>query len=67
MTDSAPIIYFLEGHAKYANHFKPLFEQIDSGRLQAIISPITVAEVVAGPLGANNELLADRYYQVKDN
>jgi len=40
-----------------------LFEQIDSGRLQAIISPVTVAEVVAGPLGQANELLAERYYQ----
>nr|MBF0222377.1 PIN domain-containing protein [Desulfobulbaceae bacterium] len=61
--DSAPIIYFLEGHSTYSQHFMPLFEQIDSGRLLAIISPVTVAEVVAGPLGHNNELLADRYYQ----
>jgi predicted nucleic acid-binding protein len=61
--DSAPIIYFLEGHSIYSAHFVPLFEQIDSGRLQAIISPVTVAEVLAGPLAHSNELLADRYYQ----
>lgn len=61
--DSAPIIYFLEDHPIYAPYFRPLFEQIDSGRLQAIISPVTVAEVIAGPLGHANELLAERYYQ----
>ncbi len=61
--DSAPIIYFLEDHPEYAAGFLPLFEQVDSGRLQAVISPVTVAEVVAGPLSHDNELLADRYYQ----
>jgi len=61
--DSAPIIYFLEGHSAYSPYFLPLFEQVEAGRLQAIISPVTVAEVVAGPLGHGNELLADRYYQ----
>ena len=60
--DSAPIIYFLEGHPLYAPYFRPLFEQIDSGRLQAIISPVTIAEVVAGPLIHHNELIANRYY-----
>lgn len=26
LIDSAPIIYFLEGHRKFAARFKPLFE-----------------------------------------
>ncbi len=61
--DSAPIIYLLEAHPLYTSQFLPLFEQIDSGRLQAIVSPVTVAEVVAGPLYHGNDLLAERYYQ----
>lgn len=36
---------------------------MESGLLEAIVSPITVAEIVAGPLRQGDELLADRYYQ----
>lgn len=61
--DSAPIIYILEDHPLHAETFTPLFEAIESGRIRAVISPITLAEVLAGPLSQGNEILADRYYQ----
>jgi len=61
--DSAPIIYLLEDHPLHADMFAPVFEAIESGRLRAVISPITLAEVLAGPLSQGNEILADRYYQ----
>ena len=59
--DTAPIIYILEDHPQYAELFIPLFQQIEAGRLLAVISPVTIAEVVAGPLSSGNEILANRY------
>ena len=61
--DTAPIIYLLEDHPQFAEEFLPLFELIESGRIQAIVSPVTIAEVVAGPLNSGNEILAGRYFK----
>ncbi len=41
--------------------FRSLFESIESGRIQALVTPITVAEVVSGPLKAGKDALAERY------
>lgn len=62
--DSAPIIYFLEDHPRYAEHFAPAFDAVDTGRIQAAVSAITLAEVLSGPLAAGNEILAARYSEV---
>lgn len=62
--DSAPIIYILDGNPKFASGFLPLFQDIESGRIRAVISPITIAEVISGPLNKNNEILVDRYYKM---
>lgn len=60
LVDTNPIIYVLEGSPRAAR-FRSLFEDIDSGRIQGIITPVTLAEVVSGPLKAGNEALAERY------
>jgi predicted nucleic acid-binding protein len=60
LIDTNPIIYLLEGNP-LASAFRPLFEAIDEGRIQALVTPITVAEVVSGPLKAGKEALAARY------
>lgn len=59
--DSAPIIYWLEGHPRLAERFAPVFEAAESGTAFIVISTVTLAEVLAGPLRAGNELLAGRY------
>ena len=61
--DSAPIIYLLEGHATFLPPYLPLFERIEQGEIQAVVSVVTLAEVLAGPLKNGNEILADRYYR----
>ncbi len=61
--DTAPIIYLLEDNPQFAKEFVPLFQQIESGRIMAVISPVTIAEVVAGPLSSGNEILANRYFK----
>ena len=59
--DSAPIIYFLEDHPKLAARFAPVFDAAAQGALSIFVSTITLAEVVAGPLKAGNEILAAQY------
>jgi len=61
--DSAPIIYILDGKTDFANIFIPLFQDIEDGRIRAVISAITILEVLSGPLKHGNEILADRYYK----
>lgn len=60
LVDTNPIIYVLEG-SRLGAAFRPLFEDIDSGRIRALVTPITVAEVVSGPLKAGKDALAERY------
>jgi predicted nucleic acid-binding protein len=62
LIDTNPLVYLFEGH-KLAARFEPIFADIDRGRIQALVTPITLAEVVAGPLRAEKEALATRYRQ----
>lgn len=59
--DTAPIIFVLENHATLAPRYAPLFEAAEAGRNHIVVSAVTVAEVLTGPLRANDELLATRY------
>lgn len=59
--DSAPIIYYLEDHPRFALRFAAVFEAADAGVISIAISAITLTEVLSGPLARGNELLAARY------
>jgi predicted nucleic acid-binding protein len=67
LMDSAPIIYFLEGHPKFGPRFKPLFEAHASGHLRFAVTTITIAEVLTGPLQAADEALARRYRAILES
>jgi predicted nucleic acid-binding protein len=67
LMDSAPIIYFLEDHPKLKPRFLSLFEAHASGRLRFAVSTITVAEVLAGPLRADDDVLARRYRTILES
>jgi len=67
LMDSAPIIYFLEGHPKFGPRFAPLFEAHAAGRLYFAVTTITVAEVLGGPLKASNDALARRYRAILES
>jgi predicted nucleic acid-binding protein len=60
LVDTNPIIYLLEGH-RLAARFEPIFEDIERGRIRAVVTPITLAEVVTGPLRSGKDALAERY------
>jgi predicted nucleic acid-binding protein len=59
--DSAPIIYFLENHPRFSTRFAPIFSAADAGDIQIVISAITVAEILAGPITRGNDVLVARY------
>jgi predicted nucleic acid-binding protein len=61
LIDSAPIIYFIEGHPKFAPRFEPLFAAQAVGRVRFAVATITIAEVLTGPFQAADEALARRY------
>jgi predicted nucleic acid-binding protein len=67
LIDSAPIIYFLEGHPKFGPRFKPLFEAHGTGRLRFAVTTITIAEVLTGPLQAADDALAQRYRAILES
>jgi hypothetical protein len=59
--DTAPIIYWLEGRPRFADRFATVFSAVESGAATIVISTVTLAEVLAGPLRAGNELLTGQY------
>jgi len=59
--DSAPIIYFLEDHSKFGRRYAAYFEAAEAGQIAIVISTITLAEVLSGPLRTGNEMLAAQY------
>jgi predicted nucleic acid-binding protein len=61
--DTAPIIYYLEGHPRFAERFAKAFEVADAGEATIVVSTVTLAEVVSGPLKAGDEALAAQYFQ----
>ena len=67
LVDSAPIIYVLERHPKFAARFQPLFERHAAGEIFFAVTTMTIAEVLAGPLGAGEEALAKRYRAVMES
>ena len=67
LIDSAPIIYFLEGHPRHGPRFEPLFEAHAAARLRFAVTTITIAEVLTGPLQAADDALARRYRAILES
>jgi predicted nucleic acid-binding protein len=67
LVDSAPIIYVLEGHRKFAPRFKPLFEAHAAGHFRFAVTTITIAEVLTGPLQSGDDALAQRYRAILES
>jgi predicted nucleic acid-binding protein len=59
--DTAPLIYHLEGHATLSAPFSKLFARVAAGEVAAVVSTVTLAELVTGPLAHGDEVLATRY------
>jgi len=62
--DTSPFIYFIEGHSEYGKLVRPVFRMVDTGRIEAITSTITLLEVLVRPLKTGNKILAERYREI---
>jgi predicted nucleic acid-binding protein len=49
LIDTAPIVYFVEQHPQYVQRVTPIFQALDVGTIQAVTSPITLAEALVHP------------------
>jgi predicted nucleic acid-binding protein len=47
--DTAPVIYYLEKHPRYAPIVRYIFDRIDDGSVSAVASPVTLAECLVAP------------------
>ena len=61
VVDTAPVIYWLQGHPRLAARFGVIFDAAETGAATVVVSTVTLAEVLAGPLRAENELLTAQY------
>ena len=60
--DSAPLIYFVEGHAKYGPIIRPLFlDRLAAGLNEGVASAAALAEVLVRPLAQKRPDLVIRY------
>ena len=59
--DTVAFIYFIEEHPRFLKHVTPLFEALDSGKLRAVTSGLTLLEVLVIPYRAGDMALADHY------
>ncbi len=48
--DTAPVIYYVERNPTYAALVDDIFDRVDAGTLQAVTSPITLAECLVGAI-----------------
>jgi predicted nucleic acid-binding protein len=67
LVDSAPIIYLLEYHPRFAARFRPVFERQAAGEILFAVTTLAMAEVLAGPLAMRQEVLAKRYRSVMES
>ena len=61
VVDSAPIIYLLENHRQFGPRYAPFFARAEAADYELIITTVTLAEVLTGPLRTGNEKLAQDY------
>jgi len=62
--DTAPFIYYMEKHSHYGAIVKPIFENIENGRIEAIATNITLLEVLVLPYRTDNGKLAEKYRDI---
>jgi len=62
--DTAPFIYFIEKDPKYLGIVRPIFAEINAGKIDALTSTITLLEVLVLPFKAKNESLAEKYRDI---
>ncbi len=65
--DTAPLIYYIEQHPRYAPVVSPTFELISRGRVTGVTTVVTLVEVLTLPLQKGNQRLAESYKAVLES
>jgi len=59
--DTAIFIYFIEENSRFLPLIVPLFSAADSGKIELVVSALTLLEVLVVPYRAGNVALVQRY------
>ena len=62
--DTAPLIYFIEGHSIHQTKLAKIFHLADKSELSFCTSPITLLEVLVKPLREGKTAIADQYREI---
>jgi predicted nucleic acid-binding protein len=62
--DTAPVIYHVEGTAAYQPLTDVVFQKIAAGSVEAVTSPVTLAECLVHPLRKGDQTLAAKFRSV---
>lgn len=62
--DTAPLIYFIEGHSEYQEKLMACFTANDNGDFTFITSSITLLEVLVKPLRERKHRLVEQYKEI---
>jgi predicted nucleic acid-binding protein len=62
--DTAPLIYFIEGHSKYQDKLFEIFKANDQGQILFQTSTLTLLEVLVQPIRLNRKDLVERYKHI---
>lgn len=65
--DTAPLIYFIEGHSQYQQKLKQLFLLNDEGHFKFLSSVITLLEVLVKPLKEGQNKTVEQYKKILTN
>lgn len=65
--DTAPLIYFIEGHSEYQEVLSRVFDANEKKDFIFITSSITLLEVLVKPLKDGNTKLAEQYKNILTN
>ena len=65
--DTAPFIYLIEEHPKYLDPVAEFFIGVESGRIRAVTSTITLLEVLVQPIRRGRNDLSRQYRQALVN
>lgn len=59
--DTAPVIYYIEATPAYADIVRAAFTSIDAGQIQALVSPVTLAECLTLPIRQNQSKIVQLF------
>ncbi len=62
--DTAPLIYFIEGHSVYQPALSRLFDFNDKGGFSFVTSSVTLLEVLVKPLREGKKGIAEQYRDI---